>query len=135
MADADEPVHEWCGHPECTDCYPRRPSPEMRVLELEIGKLTLERGDVLVVRSRKDLTMHEAELIKASVREMTMRLLPGSTIQIIFLPHWIDLSVLTKADIEKHEVHAPDQPNAAGSGPGVREPSGEQGTDQGGSGS
>lgn len=60
-------------------------------LTYSIAKLALEPGDVLVVRAKDPPNQAATAMIN--------RLVPGG-VRVLFIPPDVDLSVLTKADIE-----------------------------------
>lgn len=67
-------------------------------LELRIGRLELEPGDVLVVE------LPEGDDGKGKGQVFTHLVPPG--VRVLLIPHGMSLSVLTKADLAKIEAAA-----------------------------
>ncbi|MDQ0996891.1 hypothetical protein QFZ34_002073 [Phyllobacterium ifriqiyense] len=77
-----------------------------------IRKLELKDGDLVVINVDQRLTLEQCERIKANITTVTDKL--GHKVMAIVLDKGMELSVVSKADIENTVIHVPEpHPDAA----------------------
>lgn len=76
----------------------------IELLQIQIAKMEVGRGDVVVFRVPEGMFLHHGPLLK--FEELIRRTLQDTGAKAMILPSNIDISVLTLEEIEKRTVKA-----------------------------